>query len=98
MKGKFKSINTARKLVIDLMHFSVPLVVVTRTLKLDRLVQARAKLAVRPGWTPIMTKAFCLVAREEPWLRTFYLRWPWPHFYELPQSVAMATIIRDSFD
>ena len=98
MRGTFKSINMARKLVIDLMHFSVPLVVVTRTLKLDRLVQARAKLAVRPGWTPIMAKAFCLVAREEPWLRTYYLRWPWPHFYELPQSVAMATIIRDSFD
>ncbi len=98
MRGKFKSISVARRLVIDLMHASVPLVVVRRTMKLDRLVQARAKLAVRPGWTPIMAKAFCLVAREEAWLRTFYLRWPWPHFYELPQSVVMATIIRDSFD
>ena len=98
MRGKYKSINLARRLVIDLMHVSVPQVVVKRTMKLDRLLQARAKLAVRPGWTPIVAKAICLVARDEPWLRTFYLRWPWPHFYVLPRSVAMAAIIRDSFD
>lgn len=98
MKGKFKAISLARRLVIDLMHVSVPLVVVKKTLKLDRLAQARAQLAVRPGWTPIIAKAFCIVARDEPWLRTFYMKYPWPHFYEVPRSVAMAAIIRDSFD
>lgn len=98
MRGQYKSISLARRLVIDLMHASVPLVVVTRTLKLDRLIKARSSLAVRPGWTPLIVKAFCIVARDEPWLRTFYLQWPWPHFYELPRSVAMAAIVRDSFD
>lgn len=98
MRGKFKPISLARRLVIDLMHFSAPLVIVKRTMKLDRLVQMRSTLAARPGWTPMIAKAFCLVAREEPWLRTFYLTWPWPHFYEVPRSVAMAAIIRDSFD
>ena len=98
MKGKVKAVSLARKFVIDLMHASVPLVVVKRTLKIERLVNARAKLAARPGWSPIIAKAFCIVAREEPWLRTFYLKWPWPHFYELPRSVTMAGIIRDSFD
>ena len=98
MRGTFKSISRARKLVIDLMHFSVPLVVVHRTMKLDRLVKARAKLSVRPGWTTIFAKALCLMARDEPELRTFYLRWPWPHLFELPRSVVMAAIIRDSFD
>jgi len=98
MRGTFKQVSLARRLVIDLMHASVPLVIVKRTMKLDRLVQARARLAARPGWTPIVAKAFCLVARDEPWLRTFYLTWPWPHFYEVPRSVAMAAIIRDSFD
>lgn len=98
MRGKFKSISVARRLVIDLMHASVPLVVVRRTMKLDRLVQARSRLKARPGWTPIVAKAFCMVAREEPALRTFYLGWPWPHFYELPRSVALVAIIRDSFD
>ena len=98
MRGIYKSIGLARRLVIDLMHVSVPLVVVTRKLKLDRLIKARSSLAVRPGWTPIIVKAFCIVARDEPWLRTFYLKWPWPHFYELPRSVAMAAIVRESFD
>lgn len=98
MRGTYKSIGLARKLVIDLMHVSVPLVVVKRTMKLERLVKARASLAVRPGWTPIVAKAICLVARDEPWLRTFYMKWPWPHFYVLPRSVIMAAIIRDSFD
>jgi hypothetical protein len=98
MKGKFKSIGLARRLVIDLMHVSVPLVVVKKTLKLDRLAQARAQLTARPGWTPIIAKAFCIVARDEPWLRTFYMKYPWPHFYEVPRSVAMAAIVRDSFD
>jgi hypothetical protein len=99
MKGKIKAVSLARKFVIDLMHASVPLVVVKRTLKIERLVDARARLtARRPGWAPIIAKAFCIVAREEPRLRTFYLKWPWPHFYELPRSVAMAGIIRDSFD
>lgn len=98
MRGTYKSIGLARRLVIDLMHASVPLVVVKKTLKLDRLAQARAQLTVRPGWTPIFAKAFCIVARDEPWLRTFYMKWPWPHFYEVPRSVAMAAIIRDSFD
>jgi len=98
MRGTFKSVSMARKLVIDLMHVSVPLVVVRRTMKLERLVKARARLTVRPGWTPIFAKALCLMARDEPELRTFYLRWPWPHFFELPRSVVMAAIVRDSFD
>ncbi|MCF8476953.1 MAG: acyltransferase [Pseudolabrys sp.] len=98
MKGKVRPVSLARKLVIDLMHVSVPLVVVKRTMRIERLVKARACQAVRPSWTTIIAKAYCIVAREEPWLRTFYLKWPYPHFYELPRSVAMAAIVRDSFD
>lgn len=98
MRGTFKPISLARKLVIDLMYVSVPLVVVKRTMTLERLVKARAEQTERPGWTTIIAKAFCMVAREEPWLRTFYLKWPWPHFYELPRSVVMAAIVRESFD
>jgi hypothetical protein len=88
----------ARRLVIDLMHASVPLVVVRRTMKLERLVKARATLAARPGWSTLIAKAFSIVAREEPWLRTFYLRWPWPHFYEVPKSLPMVAMVRDDFD
>jgi hypothetical protein len=98
MKGTVRPISLARKLIIDLVHASVPLVVVRRTMKIERLVTARASLAVRPGWATIMAKAFCIVARDEPWLRTFYMKWPWPHFYELPDSVAMISIVRDEIE
>jgi len=37
-------------------------------------------------------------ARRERWLRTFYIAWPWPHFYEVPKSVAMIAIVRDDFE
>lgn len=84
--------------MIDLMRASVPLVVVKATFSLERLVKSRSALAERPGWTPIIAKAIAIVALEEPSLRTFYLKWPWPHFYEVPRSVVIAVIIRDSFD
>ncbi len=98
MRGKTNSISLARKLVIDLMRASVPLVAVERTLRLERLVKARASLAVRPGWSAIMAKALCIVARDEPWLRTLLLKWPWARFYELPKSVVLVALVRDDFD
>jgi len=98
MRGSSKPISLARRIIIEFMHASVPLVVVKRTMNIDRLVKARALQNPRPGWISILAKAFCLVARDEPWLRTFYLRWPWPHFYELPKTIAMAAIVRDDFD
>ncbi len=98
MRGKTKSISLARKLVIDVIQTSVPLVAVKRTFNLRRLVEARSSLAVRPGWSAIMAKAFAIVARDEPLLRTLYLRWPWPRFYELPKSVVLIAIVRDDFE
>jgi len=98
MQGKTKPISLARRLVIDLMRASVPLVAVERTLHLERLTTARATLAVRPGWSALMAKALCIVARDEPWLRTLYLTWPWARFYELPKSIVLVALVRDDFD
>jgi hypothetical protein len=98
MRGTTRPISLSRKLIIDLMDASVPLVVVRRTFTLERLAKARASLTERPGWSTIIAKAFCIVARDEPWLRTFYLKWPVPHFYELPKSVAMLAVIREDID
>ena len=50
--------------------------------------------AARPGWAAIFVKAFALVAKEQPILRTLYVKWPLPAFYELPRSVAMVAIAR----
>src|SRR5207248_11036628 len=55
---------------------------------------ARALVAQPPGWAAIFVKAFSLVAKEQPILRTLYAKWPRPSFYEMPRSVAMIAIAR----
>ena len=96
MRGTVRKISMPRRLVADLMHASVrvPFVSLTRTLKVGPLSEARALSAKPPGWAAIFVKAFALVAKEEPLLRTLYVKWPWSAFYELPRSVAMVAIAR----
>jgi hypothetical protein len=96
MRGTVRKITIPRRLVADLMHASmrVPFVSLTRPLNVRGLLEARAQAAQRPGWAAIFVKAFALVAKEEPVLRTLYVEWPAPAFYELPRSVAMVAIAR----
>jgi hypothetical protein len=96
MRGTVRKISIPRRLVADLMHASVrvPFVSLTRTVNVRPLVEARAQAARPPGWAAIFVKAFALVAREQPLLRTLYVKWPLPGFYELPRSVAMVAIAR----
>jgi hypothetical protein len=96
MRGTFRKISLPRRLIIDLMHASmrVPFVSLRRNLDIGPLVEARAAAADRPGWAAIFAKAFSLVARDEPVLRTLFVDWPWSYFYELPRSVGMIAIAR----
>jgi hypothetical protein len=96
MRGTIRKISMPRRLVADLMHASrrVPFVSLRRTLQIRPLIEARKAAGRPPGWAAIFAKAFCLVARDEPALRTLYLKWPWPHLYELPRSVGMVAIAR----
>jgi hypothetical protein len=96
MRGTARSISIPRRLVADLMHASarVPFVSLTRSVNLRPLLEARAQAVQPPGWAAIFVKAFALVAREQPVLRTLYVNWPRPAFYELPRSVAMVAIAR----
>ncbi|CAN5469620.1 hypothetical protein BH11PSE4_BH11PSE4_14130 [soil metagenome] len=96
MRGSIRKISLPRRLIIDLMRASmgVPFVSLRRRLNVRVLADARAALTVRPGWAAIFTKAFCLVAKDEPVLRTMYIGGPWPHLYELPVSIGMVAIAR----
>src|SRR4051812_44692522 len=96
MRGTVRKITLPRRLVADLMHASmrVPFVSLARPLHIRALQEARAQAAQRPGWAAIFVKAFALVAKEEPILRTLYVKWPMPAFYELPRSIAMVAIAR----
>jgi hypothetical protein len=96
MRGTVRKISLPRRLIADLMHASIgiPFVSLSRTLDVRQLLEARALAAQPPGWAAIFVKAFSLVARDEAVLRTLYVKWPWPSFYELPRSVAMVAIAR----
>jgi hypothetical protein len=97
MRGTPRKISMPRRFIVDLMHASmrVPFVSLSRTLTIRQLMEARAALAAQPpGWAAIFVKAFALVAKDEPVLRTLYVKWPWPHFFELPRSVGMVAIAR----
>src|ERR1700722_15358727 len=96
MRGTVRKISAPRRFIFDLMHASirVPFVSLRRTLDISRLIEARALAARPPGWAAIFVKAFALVARDEPVLRTLYVKWPWPHFFELPRSVGMVAVAR----
>jgi hypothetical protein len=96
MRGKVRHISLPRRFIIDLMHVSVgvPFVSLARPLNVRQLTEARAVAGRAPGWAAIFAKAFAMVAKEEPVLRTLYAKWPRPHFYELPRSIGMVAIGR----
>ena len=96
MRGTVRKISMPRRLVADLMHASmrVPFVSLARPLNIRQLLEARSLAPRPPGWAAIFVKAFALVARDQPVLRTLYAKWPWPSFYELPRSIAMVAIAR----
>ena len=72
----------------------VPLCTMQRTVHLAPLLEARAHCAPRPGWCALFLKAYGIVAARRPQLRWAYMPWPWPHFYEHPESVASVTVER----
>ena len=90
MRGTVRKITAPRRVVIDLMRASrgVPFVAVRRTINIARLASARSALNQRPAWAVIFAKGFAVLARDEPRLRTVFLKWPYARFYELPETVA----------
>jgi hypothetical protein len=96
MRGTKRKISLPRVFILDLMHASmrVPFISLSRPFEIGPLMAARAKAASPPGWASIFVKAFAIVAREEPVLRRLYVKLPWPHFFELPRSVAMVAVAR----
>ena len=96
MRGTSRKISLPRRFIADLMHASmrVPFISLSRPLDVSQLMVARALVPQRPGWAAIFAKAFALVAKDEPVLRTLYVKMPWPHFFELPRSVGMVAIAR----
>jgi hypothetical protein len=90
MRGRALNLSAPRRLVGDLMRFSilVPRITVQRQMNLAPLLRTRKALPVRPSWTVIFLKGYALLAQETPELRRAYVKLPWPQLYEYPMSVA----------
>ncbi|MDX0839584.1 hypothetical protein GOD96_27065 [Sinorhizobium medicae] len=90
MRGRALKLSASRRLVGDLMRFSmkVPRVSVQRRMQLGPLLKARASLETRPSWTALFLKGYALLAQETPELRRAYVKFPKPQLYEYPGSVA----------
>jgi hypothetical protein len=97
MSRRWVPLSVPRRMVADLCHFSlaVPKGVIKRRMNVARLAAARAQATPRPAWPVLFLKAYALVARDIPELRRSYCKFPWPHFYEHPVSVASLVIERD---
>lgn len=97
MRGRAIKLSVPRRLVGDLMRFSigVPRVTVQRRMNLAPLVKARKEQQPRPSWTAIFLKGYALLAREVPELRRAYVKFPWPQLYEYPVSVASVAYERE---
>jgi hypothetical protein len=94
--GKYVPVSYFRRLVADLMHFSakVPSATVERPMKLATLVAARRACLPPPTWSALFTRAYAIVAARTPLLRTAYLGFPWPRFFEHADNSATLNVDR----
>jgi hypothetical protein len=97
MKGRALKLSVPRRLVGDLMRFSVhvPRITVQRRMKLEPLLRARHALDPRPSWTVLFLKGYALLGKEMPELRRAYVKLPRPQLYEYPVSVASLAYERE---
>jgi hypothetical protein len=97
MRGKSLSLSRPRRLIGDLMHFAagVPGIPVQRHMDLAAVAAARAARSDRPPWPAVFAKAFALVAARFPEFRRAYCKFPRPHLYEYPVSVASVAVEKE---
>ncbi len=91
------AIPRSRRLVIDLLRLSqqVPTTAHDRIIDLNAVAAARERATQRISWSVVFIKAFGIVAERYPALRQIYMRWPWPHLYQHPNSLAIIVTHRE---
>lgn len=79
---------------VALLGRTIPLFPVERTLHLQAVAEARAAATPRIGWAAMVMKAYALVARDMPVLRTWVAGLVRPRLATADQSVATLAINR----
>lgn len=88
--------TNARGCVSDIASLAlrVPLFPVDRVMRIADVAEARAACTERVGWAAIFLKAYALVAREMPVLRTWFSGGLSPRLVTAPHSVATLAVNR----
>jgi hypothetical protein len=96
-RGVRIALSPVRKVALELFHHArkLPSLPLSRVLHVPEVVAARHKHPEPPSWIAIFMKAYGLVAQGHPELRRAYIPWPWPHFYEHPQSECALLVERE---
>jgi hypothetical protein len=79
---------------IAALALAIPLFPVDRRMRLDAVAAARATAPVRIGWAAIFLKAYAIVAREHPPLRSWVAGRLWPRLATSAESVAVLAVNR----
>jgi hypothetical protein len=89
-------LSRSRALVGDIASLArdIPLFPVERALRLDAVAAARSAHHSRVGWAAVFTKAYALVARELPALRTWLAGGLRPRLVTATESVATLAVNR----
>jgi hypothetical protein len=95
VRGRRIALSPPRRLLTDLSHLSrgFPRATLLTRINVAALVAPRDQ--ARIPWPVVFAKAYALVAVGSPPLRRVYVKLPWPHLYELPQSVVSIVVERD---
>jgi hypothetical protein len=95
MRGGRIALSPPRRLLTDLSHLSRGFPRATLLTRINVAALAEPRDQARIPWPVVFAKAYALVAAGSPPLRRVYVKLPWPHLYELPQSVASIIVERD---
>jgi hypothetical protein len=94
--SRWINMSLPRRIIADLSHFAnrTPNGVIKTVINVKALAAARQNAARKIAWPVLFLKALALAARDIPDLRRAYCKFPWPHFYEHPFTVASLVIER----
>ena len=95
--GHSLGFSRGRRIVGDIMHFtrSVAQVSVERELCIPEVAAARLAADPKPGWYPVLLKAYAIAAAKVPELRRSLLTFPYTRLYQHGCSVAAVTFERE---
>ena len=96
-RGHCLPLSFARQMVGDVMHASrgIPLVTVERRIFIPEVSAARLRAHPKPGWYPILLKAFAHASMAVPQLRRSLLTFPYPRLYQHACTVASVAVERE---